>query len=66
MNWEDRKYLKDNLESLTSQLKEWNRSVFGNIFQRKCKVLARLNGIQKSLPKASNRFLSKLEKELST
>jgi len=65
-NWEDRKYLKANLDSLTTQLRDWNKSVFGNIFQRKRRVLSRLNGIQRSLPEYNNKFLSKLEKELST
>jgi len=58
------RYLTDNLDSLTLQLKDWNRFVFGNIFQRKRRVLTRLNGIQKSLRKSRNRFLGRLENKL--
>lgn len=36
-------------QELTSNLKTWNKEVFGNIFYMKKKVVARLQGIQKHL-----------------
>ena len=42
----------------------WNREVFGNIFQRKKRVLARLRGIQKALETHSTCRLRALELEL--
>jgi hypothetical protein len=36
-------------QELTSNLKTWNKKVFGNIFYRKKRVVARLQGIQKHL-----------------
>jgi len=36
-------------QELTSNLKTWNKEVFGNIFYRKKRVVARLQGIQKHL-----------------
>ena len=36
-------------EHLMGSLKEWNRTTFGNIFHRKRRWLARLNGVQRIL-----------------
>jgi len=36
-------------QELTSNLKTWNKEVFGNIFYRKKRVVTRLQGIQKHL-----------------
>ena len=44
--------------------KQWNRSVFGNIFARKKRVLARINGAQKALSNGPSHFLIQLEKSL--
>ena len=38
--------------------------MFGNIFGRKKRVLARLNGAQKALSNGPNHFLIQLEKSL--
>ncbi|XP_075647222.1 uncharacterized protein LOC142618104 [Castanea sativa] len=46
-------------------VKIWNKEVFGNIFQRKSRIVARLNGIQKALANGSSSFLIGLEKQLS-
>ena len=35
--------------NFTTRVKEWNYEVFGNLFARKKRVLARLNGVQKAL-----------------
>lgn len=56
--------LDSNLTTLTSQLKEWNTEVFGNIFKRKKGLLARLQGIQNSPRYGYNNFLETLQKEV--
>ena len=43
----------------------WNKEVFGNIFIRKKKILARLNGAQKAMASSPLAFLIALEKDLS-
>jgi hypothetical protein len=50
---------------MTINLKEWNRSDFGNIFQCKERVLTRHVGVQKTLNGGGNRFLMRLEAELT-
>lgn len=52
------------LDNLTLKLKDWNWEVFGSIFQRKNRVLARLGGVQKHLNGGHNSFLINLEKTL--
>ena len=42
----------------------WNRDVFGNIFQRKCRLLAQINGIQAALEQYNSRGLIRLEARL--
>lgn len=54
------------LAGLATQLKEWNKVVFGNIFQKKKRVLARLGGVQKAITWRGNPYLYKLEETLST
>lgn len=44
--------------------KQWNKNQFGNIFGRKKRVLARINGTQKALLNGPSQFLIQLEKEL--
>lgn len=44
----------------------WSNHVFGNIFQTKKRLLARLAGIQKSLNYATSFFLRDLECKLKT
>lgn len=47
-----------------AHLKQWNIQVFGHLRQRKNRLLARIDGIQKYLCMGPNRFLSNLEPEL--
>lgn len=44
--------------------KIWNRENFGNIFHKKSKILARLEGIDKSLMVRSNHRMEMLQKDL--
>ncbi|XP_050387323.1 uncharacterized protein LOC126803582 [Argentina anserina] len=50
--------------SLSAVLKKSNENVFGNLFQRKKNLLARIVGIQKACDRFSNNFLVNLEAEL--
>ena len=50
--------------SFSEKARIWNRSHFGNLFQRKNRVLARLKGIQVSLAASPNTHLINLEKML--
>lgn len=50
--------------SLTKALTDWNKEVFGNIFQQKKILMARLDGTQRSLCKRTVPFLVELEKKL--
>ena len=43
----------------------WNKEIFGNIFVRKKKLLARKDGLQKALATRPSAFLISLEQELS-
>lgn len=56
--------LETSMKRFSIKVKDWNRDVFGNVFQRKKRVMARLNGIQKSLAMNPSNFLISLEKDL--
>ncbi|CAI0395768.1 unnamed protein product [Linum tenue] len=63
-NWNPQIPLPEALESLSERLKLWNRNSFGNIFQKKRRLLKRIQGIQN---KASHFFspgLLKLQAKL--
>ncbi|BFG33690.1 hypothetical protein CerSpe_199640 [Prunus speciosa] len=49
---------------LIEPLKQWNTNVFGHLKKRKANLLARIDGIQKTLCLGPNRFLNKLEVSL--
>ena len=49
------------LEALTLNIRLWNKNHFGNLFQRKTHLLARLWGIQVALAKKPSAFLYSLE-----
>ncbi|GKV23775.1 hypothetical protein SLEP1_g33471 [Rubroshorea leprosula] len=60
-----------NSSSLTSAIKSvqeaclnWNKEIFGNLFQRKRHLQGRLEGIQNSIHFPTSRFLQDLEAEL--
>ncbi|KAL4610263.1 hypothetical protein ACB092_08G038700 [Castanea dentata] len=54
------------ISSFSEQATVWNRTHFGNLFQRKNRILAGLKGIQKSLTMNSNSFLINLEKKITS
>ncbi|XP_075669007.1 uncharacterized protein LOC142638831 [Castanea sativa] len=62
--WEPNPNLQTAVKSFVDNAKQWNKSVFGNIFARKKRVLARLNEAQKALSNGPNCFLIHLERSL--
>ena len=53
------------LEALIVNICLWNKNHFGNLFQRKTWLLARLRGIQVALAKTPSVFLYTLEQQLT-
>lgn len=52
------------LAFLTKQISVWNKTQFGNLFQRKNRLLARLRGLQVALARNQSPFLYSLEQRL--
>lgn len=48
----------------TKKVKKWNMEIFGNLFTRKRRVLARLSGTQRALANKPSESLIRLEKLL--
>ncbi|XP_019178132.1 PREDICTED: uncharacterized protein LOC109173349 [Ipomoea nil] len=63
-SWDKDIHLALNLRNVAEALTRWNKNVFGNIFYRKKKILARLSGVQRSLTFQIRSDLLKLEKKL--
>lgn len=62
--WTENRMLKDAIMDFVGRARRWNTEVFGNVFAKKRRVLARLNGIQKALANKPNEFLLGLENQL--
>ncbi|XP_024156202.1 uncharacterized protein LOC112164205 [Rosa chinensis] len=56
--------LPSKINALCAALSQWNKEVFGHLFQRKRKLLARIGGIQKARDRYENPFLINLETDL--
>lgn len=54
----------DKLTALREETEEWNKNVFGNVFAKKRKFLARIEGIHKILENQFSNSLIKLEHKL--
>lgn len=63
-SWNTNAEVEENKITLAQRLSEWNKNSFGNIFQRKRRVLARLQGIQRNMCTNPRPDLMKLEKKL--
>lgn len=50
--------------SFMPRFKNWNKCVFGNIFIKKKRCLARIQGVQNKLTERSTKFLVNLERKL--
>ena len=62
--WSNSPTLQQVVMSFSEKASNWNKVHFGNLFQRKKSVLARLKGIQESLTTSPNIYLVNLEKKL--
>ena len=62
--WRHCPRLVDAIDSFIKEAKVWNKTQFGNIFTRKKNIMARLNGIQRSIAIRPSAFLCNLENEL--
>ena len=62
--WRQHNILEGAIESFSKEALVWNKVQFGNIFAKKKKIKARLNGIQKVVRVRPSTFLLELEKEL--
>ena len=62
--WDQFHPLNIAISSFTQKVNKWNMEVFGNLFARKRRVLARLNGAQKALAYNPKEFLIQFEKQL--
>ncbi|KAK0576324.1 hypothetical protein LWI29_015425 [Acer saccharum] len=56
--------IEGKIQNLAIRLKEWNHDTFGCIFKEKRRLLARLQGIQRSLGEKYNHGLFKLDIKL--
>ncbi|XVF08056.1 hypothetical protein REPUB_Repub06bG0192700 [Reevesia pubescens] len=63
-NWTAEIDLHVTLSRWRTILQKWNCEVFGNIFKRKRRLLARIEGAQKAMESQPNSFLFQLENEL--
>lgn len=63
-SWSQLSSWNENINRLTSNLKSWNKDVFGNIFKRKHRILTRLEGINNVLLNGSNERLINLKNSL--
>ncbi|XP_019180199.1 PREDICTED: uncharacterized protein LOC109175391 [Ipomoea nil] len=63
-NWNSDQSLEQAKKALATKLQSWNRNSFGNIFQRKRRVLARIKGTQRALDSHPRTDLIKLNNKL--
>ncbi|XP_030970339.1 uncharacterized protein LOC115990671 [Quercus lobata] len=62
--WTESTSLLEATLNFTVKAKKWNVDVFGNVFIKKKRVLARINGAKKTLTNNPNEFLIQLENKL--
>lgn len=63
-NWKNNQSAVDNVKETAAVLRDWIKNTFGNIFNRKRKLSARLVGIQKAMTANNHRGLIKLEHKI--
>ena len=64
LNWSSDIPIVPKLTNLANALSSWNKEVFGNLYRRKRKIWARIEGIQKQLATGGPSHLLKLERKL--
>nr|XP_023913965.1 uncharacterized protein LOC112025518 [Quercus suber] len=62
--WANNGPLVDTIADFSKRVQNWNKAVFGNVFQNKRRLEARLNGIQRTLANGPNDFLIDLDRKL--
>lgn len=62
--WANQLNLAQATSRFTREVQVWNREKFGNIFARKKRLWARLNGVHKAMASNPNAFMVNLEKQL--
>ena len=62
--WDSQASYSDAASNFVKEVQVWDQEVFGNIFQRKRILMARINGIQAALEKYRSRGLMHLEARL--
>lgn len=62
--WEDNVDWDEAVSEFQNKAKEWNYTHFGNIFHKKRRLMARLEGINSQLSMNANVYLKKLQKTL--
>ena len=62
--WSQVPRLGNAINKFTKEAKVWNRTQFGNISAQKKNIMAKLNGIQRSISFRPSTFLLNLENEL--
>lgn len=63
-NWNPFASMQEALQHFTTAARDWNKVVFGNVFVRKRRTLACLEGVQKPLNVGPTQGLIFLEKNL--
>ncbi|CAL1375682.1 unnamed protein product [Linum trigynum] len=63
-SWKNDLELHQALKDISPKLQHWNKAVFGIIYQRKKRLLARILGVQTRLASAFNQGLVKLQAKL--
>ncbi|XP_019171055.1 PREDICTED: uncharacterized protein LOC109166615 [Ipomoea nil] len=63
-NWNNDLDLSTDNQNMAEALYKWNRESFGNIHQRKKRLLARIEGVQRNLARHNRADLLRLEKNL--
>ncbi|KAL1336367.1 uncharacterized protein [Arachis hypogaea] len=63
-SWNNQGSWAEGIVNFKNRIKEWNKSLFGDIFRQKHRILRRLQGFNSSLGHSHNSYLDKLQKEL--
>nr|XP_023904633.1 uncharacterized protein LOC112016320 [Quercus suber] len=63
--WNNPIVLANAMTKFAEKARVWNKEVFGNLFHRKKRVVARLRGVQVALSTNPNNFLVDLERNLT-
>ena len=62
--WSHTNHLLAAIEKFTNEATQWNKNQFGNIFEKKMRLMARLNGIHKAVASNPTSSLIELENQL--